>query len=189
MKKYAILTNDLQFAAANKHRERQISVKNFLPKQIAFLNSMRELDVPVIHLQLVVSEDDPRSKDIPDEQKFTPGSRGVQILEEVLNESDFIIQKPKDSGFFETDLDNLLKKLEVTDIIITGMQTQICVQTTAADGHFRGYSILVPSDGVVSTRVADTVKALEWLADYCATVKTSDEIVEIVKSNRGNNAK
>ncbi len=181
MKKYAVITNELQFAAANKHEERKKAVSKFLPKQIGFLEKMRELNVPIIHLQLVVSEDDPRSQGIPDEQKFTEGSKGVQILKDVLERTDIIVQKPKDSGFFNTKLDDVLKELKVTDVIITGMQTQICVQTTAADAYFRGYAVLVPSDGVVSTREKDTKRSLEWMGSYCAKIKTLDEIVEHVK--------
>lgn len=44
------------------------------------------------------------------------------------------------------------------------MQTQICVQTTAADAFFRGYNIWVPADCVVSARAEDKNRALEWLA-------------------------
>ena len=84
MKKYAVITNDLQFAAAHKHKERRRAVAKFLPKQGEFLKKMRTLGVSIIHLQLVVSESDPRSKGISDELKFTEGSKGVRILEDVL---------------------------------------------------------------------------------------------------------
>lgn len=181
MKKYAILTNDLQFAAANKHEERKQAVAKFLPKQAEFLKRMRDLGVQVIHLQLIVSEDDPRSQGTPDEQKFTKGSKGAQLLNVILDKTDIIVEKPKDSGFFNTSLDDTLKRLKIDEVIITGMQTQICVQTTAADAHFRGYKVLVPSDGVVSTRPEDTKRALEWLAGYCAKVMTWDEIYTHVK--------
>src|SRR3990167_6550846 len=128
MRKFAILTNDLQFAAANKHEERKEQVAKFLPKQSEFLKKMREIGTQVFHLQLIVSEDDPRSQGIPNEQKFTKGSKGAQLLDEVLDKKDIVVEKPKDSGFFNTTLDDELKKLEITDVIITGMQTQICVQ-------------------------------------------------------------
>ncbi|NTW32242.1 MAG: cysteine hydrolase [Bacteroidetes bacterium] len=187
MEKFALVTNDLQFAAANKHPDRIESVKKFLPIQIKILNQLRTLKIPIIHLQLIVSEDDPRSKGIPDEQKFTKGSNGAQILDEVYDVSDMIIEKPKDSGFFETSLDATLKELGITHLIITGMQTQICVQTTAADAYFRGFKVYVPSDAVISTRIEDTQRSLEWMGNYCAIVKTSDEIITIVKNSQINN--
>ncbi|MBD3280335.1 isochorismatase family protein, partial [Candidatus Dojkabacteria bacterium] len=54
---------------------------------------------------------------------------------------------------------------------------------TAADAHFRGYKILIPDDAVVSSRPEDTKRSLEWLADYCAKVIPSDEIIEIIKKD------
>lgn len=183
MAKYAVVTSDLQFAAANKHEERKKQVDAFLPHQIDILNKLRELNVPVIHMQLVNADNDPRANGQPDELRFTRGSKGVQILKEVLEPTDIVLEKPKDSGFFETKLDETLKSLGVDTVILTGMQTQICINTTAADAHFRDYNVLIPSDCVVSTRPEDTKKALEWLADYCATVVPSEEVINIVKNN------
>lgn len=182
MKKFAVVTNDLQVAAATKHPQRQKAVSEFLPRQVDFLKSMRKFGIPVIHLQLVV-DDDLKSVGLPDTLRFVRGCAGSQILPEVYEKTDFIIEKPKDSGFYQTTLDDTLRTLEVNAIIVTGMQTQICVQTTAADAYFRGYQVFVPSDGVVSSRPEDTIQALHWMSNYCATVMTSDEIENLIKSN------
>ena len=177
--KFAVLTNDLQYAAANKHTERKNAVEKFLPRQINFLKEIRELSVPVIHLQLVK----PDSEENWHDKQFKRNEPGVKIIKEVFEDTDIIVEKSKDSGFFETELDDVLKKLEVDTIIITGMQAQICVQTTAADGYFRGYNIIVPSDVVVSTNEEDSSRALKWLEKYCAKVDTSDEIIKYIKEN------
>jgi nicotinamidase-related amidase len=176
--RFAIVTNDLQVGAAIKDERRQKAVAGFLPRQISLLNRLRALGVPVFHLQLV--EKDPRSPDTPDELRFTRGSKGVQMLDEVLEPGDRIIEKPKDSGFFETELDQVLKSLGTQTIIVSGMQAQICVQTTAADAYFRGYTVIVPSDCIVSSRQEDVDRALQWLSSYCAKTMTSDELVRLV---------
>jgi nicotinamidase-related amidase len=54
------------------------------------------------------------------------------------------------------------------------------VQTTAADGFFRGYNVIVPLDGVVSAHPEDKERALEWLRSYCATILTTDELIAAV---------
>ncbi len=178
---YAIITSDLQYAAANKNLERQQVVKPFIPKLALFLREMRELSIPVIHLQLVHKPDDPRSARQPDELKFTPDSHGVQLLPDILESSDIVIEKPKDSGFFETNLNEILQEKRIDSIILTGMQTQICIQTTAADGYFRGYHAIVPADGVLSHNLEDTRRALEWMGSYCATLTTMQEVSEYIK--------
>ena len=177
MKKFAVLTNDLQYAAMNKHPERIEAVRNFLPSQISFLNKVRELSVPVIHLQLIKDDNEQNWHD----RLFIKGAEGARIIDEVLDASDIIVEKPKDSGFFHTKLDDILKELNISTVIITGMQTQICVQTTAADAYFRGYKVIVPSDVVVSTKEMDTDRALTWLEKYCAKVFKSDQIIDLIK--------
>ena len=69
-----------------------------------------------------------------------------------MGENDIVIQKYKDSGFFETDLDKILSEKHIDTLVIAGMQTQICVQTTAADAHFRGYKVIIIPEIVCSTR-------------------------------------
>ena len=98
--KFAVLTNDLQYAAANKHTERKNAVEKFLPRQINFLKEIRELSVPVIHLQLVK----PDSEENWHDKQFKRNEPGVKIIKEVFEDTDIIVEKSKDSGFFETEL-------------------------------------------------------------------------------------
>lgn len=59
---------------------------------------------------------------------------------------DLTVLKPRHSAFLGSPLDLLLSRMEVKDIIITGVATDICVQLTAMDGFLRGFKLLVPSD-------------------------------------------
>jgi nicotinamidase-related amidase len=108
------------------------------------------------------------------------GSAGGAILQDFTAPGDVVVEKNKDSGFYETELHDLLQKAGVDTVLVTGLQTQICVQTTAADAFFRGYNIWVPSDCVVSGDPEARDRSLEWLRGYCATVATSAEILEIL---------
>lgn len=175
-KKYAVLTSDLQYAAANKHAERRRMVDKSLPHICSFLEECRGMGIPVIHLQLVVSSDDPRCTGTPSELRFDRGSIGVAMLKEALGPGDIVIEKPKDSGFFGTQLDDTLHGLAVDSLILVGMQAQICIQTTAADAHFRDYKVIVPSDGLISSRQEDIDRAIDWLRDYCATILSLDDL-------------
>jgi nicotinamidase-related amidase len=179
----AVLTNDLQYDLVNKNEERRAAVSAFTPKMTAFLAEMRALDVPIVHLQLINKEDDPRAERYDGWLPVTKGSDGARIIADFLADEDVIVEKNKDSGFYETDLDERLKELGVDTVAITGMQTQICVQTTAADGFFRGYNVIVPSDAVVSAREEDQTRALDWLGSYCATILTTDELVSAVSAD------
>jgi nicotinamidase-related amidase len=176
------LTNDLQYDLINKNDERKEAVAAFTPRFTAFLRELRELGVHIVHLQLINREDDPNAERYDGWLPVTRGSDGAQILSEFLDPADHVIEKNKDSGFFETDLDAKLKELGVDTVIITGMQTQICVQTTAADAFFRGYHVIVPPDGVVSARDGDKERALDWLGSYCASIVDTEDLTRAIAS-------
>jgi nicotinamidase-related amidase len=176
----AVLTNDLQYDLVNKNDERKAAVAAFTPQMQRFLAEMRTLGVPVVHLQLINLEDDPLAERYDGWLPVTKGSDGARIVEEFLLEGDVVVEKNKDSGFYETALHDRLGELEVDTVIITGMQTQICVQTTAADAFFRGYKVIVPPDAVVSARPEDQARALEWLGSYCATIMPTTELAAAI---------
>jgi nicotinamidase-related amidase len=99
--------------------------------------------------------------------------------------NDYFIIKPQFSGFYATNLPVLLPKLGISRLILTGIQTDICVLFTAADAHMRDYSLWIPEDCVAAvddergrgalaimretmaaeTRPTDKVTLSEWTRD------------------------
>lgn len=62
------------------------------------------------------------------------------------DEDDYHILKPQRSGFYATPLGVLLLSLNVCDLVITGVTTDICVLFTAHDAYMRGFQLKVPRD-------------------------------------------
>lgn len=174
----AVLTNDLQYDLVEKTNERVVAVKEAVGKFQEFLGGMRELGCPIFHLQLINMPGDPNIELHQGRMLAAKGTKGAEIMAEFVGEGDVIVEKNKDSGFYETTLESLLKEYGIETVVVTGMQTQICVQTTAADAFFRGYNVWVPEDCVVSARAEDKIRSLEWMAGYCATVTSSQDIMK-----------
>lgn len=59
---------------------------------------------------------------------------------------DVVLYKHRYSGFFETELDNVLKQLGVKYLIVTGCTTSICVDSTIRDAMFRDYQCVLLED-------------------------------------------
>jgi ureidoacrylate peracid hydrolase len=59
---------------------------------------------------------------------------------------DRIVYKHRFSGFFETELGEVLKRLGVKYLIITGCTTSVCVESTVRDAMFRDYSCVLLQD-------------------------------------------
>src|SRR5207237_3680420 len=59
---------------------------------------------------------------------------------------DVVIYKHRFSGFYQTDLDGILKQLGVKYLIVTGCTTSVCVESTIRDDMFRGYVWVLVAD-------------------------------------------
>ena len=71
----------------------------------------------------------------------------TDILAELApQDGDVVVSKHRFSGFFETDLDAILKELGVTSLVFTGCTTSVCVESTLRDAFFRDYRCLLLED-------------------------------------------
>jgi nicotinamidase-related amidase len=99
-------------------------------------------------------------------------------------DGDYFVLKPKNSGFFSTTLELLLKHLGSRVLIITGMAGNNCVLFTAGDAYLRDYKLIVPCDCVASTDPEDNAKALEIMEKVLkadTTPSTELDIAELAK--------
>jgi ureidoacrylate peracid hydrolase len=71
----------------------------------------------------------------------------TDILAELTPDpGDVVLYKHRFSGFFETELDAVLRRLGTRHLIITGCTTSICVESTIRDAMFRDYSCILLED-------------------------------------------
>jgi ureidoacrylate peracid hydrolase len=59
---------------------------------------------------------------------------------------DIVIYKNRFSGFFETELDDVLRRRGTKYLIVTGCTTSVCVESTVRDAMFRDYSCVLLED-------------------------------------------
>jgi nicotinamidase-related amidase len=74
---------------------------------------------------------------------------------------DYLVLKPKHSGFFASPLEVLLRQLQVRHVVVTGIAGDGCVMTTAADAHMREFEVSVPSDCCASISAERNAAALK----------------------------
>ena len=107
------------------------------------------------------------------------GEFGHDIVEEVYPiDGEPIVDKPGKGAFYATDMDTILKTRGIRYLIVCGVTTEVCVQTSVREANDRGYDALVLSDAVGSyfpefQRVAlEMIKAqggiFGWVGDSSA---------------------
>ena len=77
-----------------------------------------------------------------------PGHAIIPELQPLPGEP--IIDKPGKGAFHSTDLDATLRAKGVTQLVVTGVTTEVCVQATVREANDRGYDCLVLSDCTAS---------------------------------------
>jgi nicotinamidase-related amidase len=80
------------------------------------------------------------------------GGWGAAIVDELHpNEQDIHVTKHRFSGFWDTDLDSILRNLGITTLFMGGVNADQCVLTTLQDAHFLGYDTILVQDCTATT--------------------------------------
>lgn len=120
------------------------------------IDHFRAENLPIAHIQHVSA--DPEAMPI-----FVEGTKGVEIHENVKPvEGEKVFQKNFPNSFRDTGLLEYLKENDVTEVVITGMMTHMCVDATTRAAFDFGYKCTVIGDACASRDLeinGKTVKA------------------------------
>lgn len=107
------------------------------------LDYFRENHLPVIHIRHISTNDGATF--------FLPGTEGVKINNWVLpQENEKIITKHFPNSFRETDLLNYLQSKKIKSLVITGMMTDVCVESTTRAAFDFGFTNTVIGDATAT---------------------------------------
>lgn len=103
------------------------------------LSAARTADIPVFHIRHISTR--------PGATFFLPGTPGSEIAEPVRpGHDEVIIQKEYPNSFRNTDLLDHLRRESITDLIIAGMMTHMCIDTTCRAAVDLGFSCTLVHD-------------------------------------------
>lgn len=114
---------------------------------------------------------------------------GTEIIPQLKPQAgDVVMYKTRFSGFYETDLDNVLKKLGIKHLIFTGCTTSVCVDSTIRDAMFRDYQPVLLADctgepigyGLPRSNHEASLLTIEVLLGW---VSSSDEFIKALGSS------
>ena len=75
------------------------------------------------------------------------GSAGHDIVPELAPvPGEVVLDKPGKGSFYATDLETILRARGITHLVVTGVTTEVCVQSTVREANDRGFESLILSD-------------------------------------------
>ena len=120
------------------------------------------------------------------------GSKNAEIVDELKPSSseEVVIEKKTYSGFFGTNLAEILREKRIDTVILVGLHTHICVQHTAADAFYNGFNIIVPRDGTTAFTPEDHNAGINTMKTlYDAKITTIDNLLLELEQEQKVNAR
>lgn len=167
--------------------------RRIIPDVLKLVDLAHGWDMPVLWSQQIHFPNDVTRKrrSIPshqDKQSWTPCLRGTWEVdfmpeaEAAFGPDDLVVEKHRASVFFETTLDTKLRMLGIEQVIISGCNTEFCVETTIRDAYYRDYDVIVVSDCVASPRLQFHEDTLAKVRTYFGEVVTLADLPDAVIS-------
>jgi nicotinamidase-related amidase len=112
--------------------------------------------------------------------KLLPGSPATEIVPEVkLHESDLVLARLHGlSPFSGTELDFVLRNLEVTTVIGVGVSVNVAITNLTFDVVNAGYQVVLPTDAVAGTPRSYVEQVFDHTLRNVATLTTTDALLQ-----------
>lgn len=139
-------------------------------------NAQGKDDVQLVHIQEAHREKDADFRVRP--VHAVKGTWGSDFIKELYPEpGEYTIPKRRHSSFWHTDLDLYLREENIDTVVVTGVWTNVCVRSTAADALALAYKVITLSDGVHSKTEEQHQHGLVDLSIF-TKVMTIDEYID-----------
>ena len=136
--------------------ESNVRKNGVLGHTLELLEAVRATDAPLINLPILFSPDyeelpNPmglmaKIRDLGAFRRDTPGGRTIAEFSAFEGRITNLLGKTGFNGFLGTGLDEFLEQHKVSEVVIAGVVTSVCIDSTARAASERGYSVTVLSD-------------------------------------------
>lgn len=108
------------------------------------------------------------------------GTPDIEIVDELAPvDGETVIDKNRPSAFYATNIEPLLNGLGVDSLVVCGVTTNICVETTVRDASQRDYKVFVPRDATGKLEQLRYDGALAGMVWVFAKIVDTDDVISV----------
>ena len=158
-----------------------------LTRTIRLIESLKDQAVTIIATPIIFSADYSEVTQaggilaaIKEAKAFQAGQPGSETVDQIAAFGDRILEIPGKRGlnaFVQTSLLDTLQSRSITDVIVAGAVTSICIDSTARAAYEAGMQVTVVSDCTAARTEAEQSFFCETIFPTYGTVMTSDEVI------------
>jgi nicotinamidase-related amidase len=172
-KRSALIVVDMQYATghrdgplAQRMKEQRLNTTDWrfarihelvIPNTRHLIDKMRTAGGEIVYVTVGAGMKDcrdapPHMRAMFEDMGNYEGSRAHEIIDELKPEPrDHIVRKTSIGAFASTGIDHLLRMLDCESLFMTGVSTNMCVETTAREAADRGYAVTMVEDACATT--------------------------------------
>jgi ureidoacrylate peracid hydrolase len=163
-------------------------VENSVVNLISILEKWRQFNLPIVFVRTIHSSwtDSPSwlGRFGGTGKEFLvcrQNSWGAEFYRVESRTSDCIVTKHRFSGFSGTDLDLILKSKGIETLLISGVVTNVCVETTAREGFNLDYHIILIEDCCGAYFIEEHASTLNNIGKYFGIVTDSKTFMKMIE--------
>ena len=174
--------------SAAKRGEDVSAAMAMVPNLLRLIAEARRVGLTVVYIRTTHSEwtDTPswiyRTSQKGGLSTCREGTWGAELYEEISPlPSERVVIKHRYSAFINTDLNTVLKARNIQSVLVCGVATNVCVETTARDGYMYDYYVTMIDDCSAAYEAKLHLNTLENMRRHFGLVASSPEIMETWK--------
>ena len=110
---------------------------------------------------------------------------GAQIINALSpGPDDYVVHKRRFDAFYQTELEHMLRCWDIHTLIVTGVTTEVCVETTVREAFCRDFDVLVVSDGVGTWHKEKHDASLRAMGFSFARIVTTRELLDVISKQK-----
>lgn len=159
------------------------SAKAIIPNVKLLQDTFLKKNLPVIQTRHLNSNENAKQMRKWWKDLIKAGDPLSEITDDLKDERAVIIEKNQYDAFYETPLEAILKERNIDQVVICGVMTHLCCETTARSAFVRGFDVIFPVDATATYNKNFHLSSILNLSHGFAVIAKTREIVR--KLERG----